>query len=256
MFSHEEYCDLADEEINRFAELIPGADPTLRVPACRRWRLEDLIHHTGAIHRWATGLVADRARRGVAIALTDDWDPGTDAAARAGWIASGGKRLLDTLRTADPDIAMWAWGTDKHVRFWSRRMTHETGVHRADAELALGREPRFAAGVAADGVSEFLENLWRARAWRWNIGKLRGQGETIRLASADTPDEWTITLGHGAPAWSRHGPGEGQQPDVTVHADVTDLYLMSWGRYKWSDSRCHVTGDTALLQRWQRNSAV
>ncbi|MGE5286077.1 MAG: maleylpyruvate isomerase family mycothiol-dependent enzyme [Micromonosporaceae bacterium] len=260
MFTHDDYCDLTGEEIARFAKLIRGADPGLRVPACRRWRLEDLIHHTGAIHRWATGLVAGRARRGRAIAETDDWDPDASAAGRAGWIAFGGKRLLDTLRTTDPDTAMWAWGADKHARFWSRRMTHETGVHRADAELALGREPRFTTAMAVDGVSEFLENLWYARAWRWSLGKLRGNGEKIRLVSTDTGDEWAITLGDSAPVWSRRapneGPGEGPDANVTVRADATSLYLMSWGRYKWNDARCDVSGDTGLLRHWQRNSAV
>jgi hypothetical protein len=32
---------------------------------------------------------------------------------------------------------MWAWGPDKHARFWSRRMLHETAVHRVTGDPTL-----------------------------------------------------------------------------------------------------------------------
>ena len=32
---------------------------------------------------------------------------------------------------------MWAWGPDKHARFWPRRLLHETAVHRGDAYLLM-----------------------------------------------------------------------------------------------------------------------
>ncbi|MQA17429.1 MAG: hypothetical protein GEV09_25995, partial [Pseudonocardiaceae bacterium] len=61
----------------------------------------------------------------------------------------------------------------------------------SDLELAAECAPGFAVETAADGVSEFFVNLWKARSWRWDIGKLRGDGETIRLRSSNTSDEWT-----------------------------------------------------------------
>jgi uncharacterized protein (TIGR03083 family) len=255
-FSHLDYCGLAGGEVDRFAALIPDADPALRVPTCGRWKMRDLVHHTGAIHRWADGLVAALARKNRARAETDDWEPSATPAEQSAWIAAAHQGLLATLRAADPEARMYAWGADQHVRFWSRRMTHETGIHRADAELALGVEPSFRPAVAADGVGEFLANLWKARAWRWNIGKLRGEGEVIRLASTDTSDEWTITLELRGIPWSRHDPGDGPPSDVTVRAPATDLYLMVWGRYRCDDDRFVVAGDADLLAHWQRNSAV
>lgn len=147
------------------------------------------MHHTGSIHRWATGLVDTRARRMRRIKDTDDWERGLSPAAQAEWLCAGARPLLGALRSADPDEAMWAWGADQRVRFWSRRMVHETGIHRADAELALGLEPWFEPAVAADGVSEFFENLWRARAFRRSIGNPRGNGETLRFAATDTDDQ-------------------------------------------------------------------
>jgi hypothetical protein len=73
-----------------------------------------------------------------------------------------------------------------HARCWSRRMVHETALHRVDAELALGVEPRIHLAVAVDGVGEFLENLPRS-------GSLRGNGEQLRPAATDQPVHWTIT---------------------------------------------------------------
>ena len=57
------------------------------------------------------------------------------------WIRRGGTALLRTLRASDPADSMWAWGSDQHVRFWSRRQLHETLVHRFDLELAEGGRP-------------------------------------------------------------------------------------------------------------------
>lgn len=256
MFSHLEYCSLAGEEISRLADLARAVDPQLRVRTCGRWKMTDLVHHTGVVHRWADGLVSGLARRSRAMAETDDWQPAASWAEHVDWLTTAENNLLVTLRAADPNERMYAWGVDRHVRFWSRRMAHETGIHRADAELAAGAEPEFRRDFAADGVSEFLENLWRARAWRWNIGKLRGSGEVIRLVSADTADEWTITAGPKEVLWSRHDPGCGPRADVTVRAPAAELYLMVWGRYRSSDTRLAVVGDTELLRHWQRNSAV
>lgn len=256
MFSHLEYCTLVGEEISRLARLARSSDPQLPVRTCGRWKMKDLVHHTGAIHRWADGLVSGRARKSRARADTDDWQTAASPAEQADWLAAAEDGLLVTLRFADPDERMYAWGADQHVRFWSRRMVHETGIHRADAELAMGAEPVFRPDVAADGVSEFLENLWKARAWRWNIGKLRGNGEVIRLASADTPDEWTITAGPNEILWSRHDADCGSRADVTVRARASDLYLTVWGRYRSTDARLAVGGNAELLRHWQRNSAV
>lgn len=56
--------------------------------------------------------------------------------------------------------------------------------------------------------------------------------------------------------WARHLRDEGPKADVTVSATAAELYLLAWGRYKGSDDRYSVRGDQALLETWQRNSAV
>jgi hypothetical protein len=176
------------------------------------------------------------------------------------------------LRAADPDARMWAWGPDNHVRFWSRRMLHETAVHRVDAELSLGVEPHIDPAVAADGIDEFLENLPRSRP-------LRGNGEQLQLVATDQPDHWTITRQPTTFTWTHRHPGRQAHPDprtpdprtpdqpcpepapaptttVTVHATTTDLYLFLWGRRPPTDPRLVVTGDPALLTHWRQHAVI
>jgi hypothetical protein len=52
------------------------------------------------------------------------------------------------------------WTPTPHgdAMFYARRFTHETAVHRADAELALGLPFRLAPEMAADGIEEWLES--------------------------------------------------------------------------------------------------
>jgi uncharacterized protein (TIGR03083 family) len=184
IYSHQRFCDLASDEITRLATAVDGPDPATPVPTCGRWTMADLVQHIGHIHRWAAAMVADlsptrHSRKKADLPLPAD--PATWPA----WLAEAQTTLIPALRAADPDARMWAWGPDKHARFWSRRMVHETAVHRVDAELALAVEPEIDPAVATDGISEFLENLPRSRA-------LHGNGEQLHLFASDHPGHWTI----------------------------------------------------------------
>jgi hypothetical protein len=129
-----------------------------------------------------------------------DWPLPADPADYADWLAEA--RTVPVLRAADPDASMWAWGADQHVRFWSRRIAHETAVYRVDAEIARDRGSRVDPAVAVDRVGEFLENLPRARRFARDVRHLRGDGELIRLTATDRPDEWTIRLRPDGFEWS------------------------------------------------------
>jgi uncharacterized protein (TIGR03083 family) len=168
-------------------------------------------------------------------------------------VAEAQTLLVPVLRAADPEARMWAWGPDKHVRFWPRRMLHETAVHRVDAELALGIEPLVDPAVAVDGVEEFLENLPRSRA-------LRGEGERLRLRATDQPEGWTVTLGPERFGWVGGEPDGGAAGAatraVTVQATAAGLYLLLWRRRPPTDARVGVGGDRALLAHWLQHSVV
>jgi uncharacterized protein (TIGR03083 family) len=278
-YPHERFCDLAAGGVARFAEVVRGADPATPVRTCGRWTLADLIQHLtrlahyrdvrrdrlqgsrglgnaqaslGHVHRWAAGMVAELARTRHRRRKADLPLP-PDPATWPGWVAEAQRLLVPVLRAADPEARVWAWGPDKHVRFWSRRMVHETAVHRVDAELALGIEPLVDPAVAVDGVEELLENLPRSRA-------LCGNGERLRLRATDQPEGWTVTLGPERFDWVGGGPDRGPAGAatraVTVQTTAAELYLLLWRRRPPTDGRFEVSGDRALLAHWLQHSVV
>jgi uncharacterized protein (TIGR03083 family) len=252
MYSHQRFCDLASAEIARFAAVIRGADAATPVPTCGRWKLADLVQHLAQIHRWVAGMVAELSRTRHSRKKADLPLP-ADPATWPDWLAEAQTLLVPVLRAADPEARMWAWGPDKHVRFWSRRMVHETAVHRVDAELALGITPQVDPMVTVDGVEEFLENLPRSRS-------LRGDGEQLRLVASDRPDRWTIIRRPAGFEWTR-GEADGDPPGaavawVTVRASTAELYLLLWGRWPHTDGRYAVAGDRGLLAHWQQHAVI
>jgi uncharacterized protein (TIGR03083 family) len=249
-WAHEQYCDALEADITRMADAVRGSDLATRVPTCPDWSLADLAEHTGIIHRWAAEMVRqlsperlDRERMDVPVPAPE---------ARADWLAAGAEEVVAAFRAADPDAPMWAWGADQHARFWPRRMLHETTVHRADAELALGRDPVIDAAVAVDGIDELLENLPHAARFRPDVRELRGKGESLHFHCADADGEWTIRLEPEGFSFERdHAKGT-----VAVRGAAADLLLLLYGRREATDDRFDRFGDDALLSRWLEHSAL
>jgi uncharacterized protein (TIGR03083 family) len=148
---------------------------------------------------------------------------------------------------------MWAWGADQHVRFWSRRMVHETIVHGADSALARGEVPALDPSLAVDAIDELLDNLPTAGYFAPNVAELRGGGETIHLHCTDVDGEWMIELGAHGYRWE-HAHGKGT---VAVRGAAGDLELLLYGRLRADDeTRFARFGDLALFDRWLTNSAL
>ena len=251
-FDHAAYCDAVAVEAGRFVEAVRGLDPEARVPTCPEWSAADLMRHTGTVHRWAGNQVAALTPKRIPSDEMDLAIP-SDPSGLPDWLADGGSFVVDALRAKDPDIEMWAWGADQHVRFWSRRMLHETAVHRADAEFTAGRHPHIAREVAVDGIDEFLENLPMARRWNERVGELLGKGERLTFRATDRERAWTITLEPNAFAWDHTGA----PADVSVEAAASDLVLFVYGRLDPADpARFKVEGDQGLLAFWRERSSL
>jgi uncharacterized protein (TIGR03083 family) len=248
---HHEHVSALVDEIASFVEAIDGSDLATPVPSCPGWDLAELIRHQGTVHRWAEWHVRHVAQERHASETLGIAAPDDDRQLVA-WLAAGGAELVDTLRASDPDAAMWAWGTDQHARFWSRRQVHETLVHRADAQLALGLVPILDARLAVDAIDELFDNLPRAAYFAPNVAKLVGAGETLHLHCTDTDGEWMIhLLPDGFSYEHAHGKG-----DVAVRATAGDLLLLTYNRYARSDDRFEIFGDTDLLDQWLTNAAL
>jgi uncharacterized protein (TIGR03083 family) len=250
---HWEHCDLLAVEVERFAGLIgsrPDAPAPFKVPVltCPGWSIGDLTAHLGTVHRWAEHLVRLRAHERVSSSDMGLGEP----QATAEWLRSGGEVLVKTLRAADPDAPMWAWGADQHVRFWSRRQLHETLVHRTDVELALGLVPEASPAVAADAIDEFLVNLGPSAHFSPRVKALRGVGERLSLQATDQGREWSVTLrpegfAIGGPA----GPA-----NATVSGPALDLLLVLYRRLPLDEGGVLTTGDRSLIELWWANSAL
>jgi uncharacterized protein (TIGR03083 family) len=249
-WEHQAYCDAVESEIARFVDVAREADPAARVPTCPDWDAAALFDHIGTVHRWAERHVDVLPSERIPSA-TMNITPPEDPAGFPDWIAEGGARLVSTLRRSDPAAGVWGWGSDHSVLFWSRRQLHETAVHRADAEFALGRSPVIDAAIGVDGVDEFLDNLPFAVYFAPSVKDLRGNGEQIALRSNEAA--WLITLGPDGFTWTHGEVNAG----VTVKADAGDLLLFTYGRRK-PDDTAHLTieGDRALLDRWIENSSI
>jgi len=244
----ERCTDLAVAEIRRMADLCRGADPSTSVPSCPEWDLAELLRHAGTVHRWAATMV-ERSSQERLSREDMDWERPEDPNALAEWLAEGADFVEPRFRGADPGTPMWAWGWPKTAAFWPRRMLHETGVHRADAELALGHEPAFDPEIAADGVDELLDNLPHARYFAPRIAELKGGG-AIALRATDTGDAWRIELKPDGFRWAR----DNGDADATLATPASELLLTVYGR---RPARAEsVTGDTALLEHWLANSAL
>ncbi|WP_439385893.1 maleylpyruvate isomerase family mycothiol-dependent enzyme [Amycolatopsis lexingtonensis] len=129
------------------------AGPAAPVPNCPKWTVHDLVTHLAFVHGLVVGLAVNRPAK---PAPPPGWDD------VLGWW--DGQRLA--LREAlgrNPEAPAFSPypGFTATVGDWTRRMAHETAIHRLDAESALAAAPetRFSPGFANDGIDEFLTYL-------------------------------------------------------------------------------------------------
>lgn len=249
---HAAYCDALEREVARFTALVRDVDPATPVPSCPGWDVGKMTKHLGTAHRWSRSLVENRRTEAMDTRSLDLGLP-ADRADYPGWLQQGGEALVATLRAADPDEPVWAWGADQHARFWSRRMLFETLLHGVDAELALGRAPDIDAALAVDGINELLENLDHVPGFTERFAALGFDGESVHLHSTDAEGEWMVTLGTGDFGWE-HGHGKGT---VAVRGSAADLLLLVYHRrHVDDDGRYACFGDTAVLGRWLESTAL
>ncbi|MDF5758509.1 maleylpyruvate isomerase family mycothiol-dependent enzyme [Spongiactinospora sp. TRM90649] len=248
LWTHADYARAAGAEITRMADTTARHNMSAPTPTCPGWDLGALIAHTGTIHRWAAAMVRDLADRRYDRRTMEFGEP-EDRTAYPEWLRAGAGILQEALSAQDPDAPMWVWGGDPHVRWWSRRQLHETVVHRADAEIAIGVAPEIDEDIAADGVEEFFDVLPHA-TWAPGLRELSGEGETISW-QADTGAGWLVTLQPDGFSYERSWePG-----DVTVRAAASsDLQLLAWGRRRADDYS--IEGDSALLDWWLSHTAI
>jgi uncharacterized protein (TIGR03083 family) len=246
----ERYCAEILSSTDTLAGLVDGADMTKTVPTCPAWTLRQLATHAGRAQRWAAEIVATRAARPIPFREVPDGRLPDDPARDAPWLRAGAERLVTTLRQAGSD-PVWTFAGPGPASFWARRMANETAVHRADAELAAGREPVFAPDLAADAIDEWLSFLCSPEPGQEDprLGALP-DGAVLHVHATDDgladAGEWLVRR-DGSRITVRHGHAKG---DVAVRGPAGRLLLVLLRRLPPQTDGVQVLGDSGLLSAW------
>lgn len=249
--SFDRYCAEIVAQTELLASCLDGADAATRVPSCPEWNLSELLRHVGRVHRWAEETVRTRATgpqsmeqfQGPASDLSED------IAALGGWLVEGATRLADALNQAGPDTQLWTPIPGGTSRFYARRFTNETAIHRADAALALGAPYQLDNAIARDALDEWMELGSMAmdpeqQPW---VRELLGPGRTLHLHATDTEAaDWFIDLTGDSISW-RHG---GEPAAVEISGPLTDVLLLVLKRLPADIASVKVSGDTQLFEFW------
>ncbi|MFE1310448.1 maleylpyruvate isomerase family mycothiol-dependent enzyme [Streptomyces sp. NPDC058755] len=242
-----EFLETLDREGRLLAAAAELAGTDAKVPTCPEWQVKDLLRHTGAVHRWATALVADAHT--APRPLADG--PDLDGAELVAWYRDSHRRLVETLAAAPADLECWTFHpapSPSPLAFWTRRQAHETAVHRYDAEAARGGTASpIATEFAADGIDELLRGF-HARP-RSRVRTEQPRVLRVRAADAGADAVWTVRLSAQPPVTSRDGSGEAE---TELAGPADQLYLALWNRMPVPD----VTGDPALAALWRERSGI
>ena len=217
-----------------------------RVPTCPDWSIEDLTRHLGTVHRWATMLVCERATSRISLSTMSIDSDVVDVQ----WLRSGGRALVEVLRSANPDDPMWAWGADQHVRFWSRRQLHETFVHRLDLELASRTLSYVDPVIALDATDEFLGNMKSDGDISLHARDGR-ESESFRITATAPSGQWNVRLG----ADDYEFVDASGTPDAELSGPVVELLKVLLHRSDVANSDVGVTGDETLAHYWLSRTA-
>ena len=225
------------------ASAAAAADPQAPVPTCPEWRTRDLVRHTGAVHRWATRVVAEGRREPWNASLDEvvgTWPPDDELAA---WLGQGCDTLEAAVRAAPADLACWTFlPAPSPLAHWARRQAHETAIHRVDTELAAGTlVTPIDAPFAADGVDELLTCF----APRRRTGLTAPTPRTLSVSCTDDEASWLVRLDADGITATADPAGTGVAADCRVRGTACELYLALWNR--GGSGRLAVSGDRGPL---------
>jgi uncharacterized protein (TIGR03083 family) len=206
------------------------------VPTCEDWDVGALVRHVSRVYSRIGFFVRNRvSERPESLPDLPAGDP-VDVL----------RELLDQLVTVftetDADAPVWTWVFEApgNARFWARRMTHESAVHRYDAQSAHGLEQPIDAELASDGIDEFVDVILPRVYERMETAAPTG---TIGLHSTDG-GTWTLALETNR----ARRIVEVSDPDVSLSGPSSALLLAAWGRAPWTS--LNVTGDVEVAERW------
>lgn len=238
--TREMYLRAVRDEASRLAA-VDADQLLLPLPHIDGWTVHNVVGHTGWVNRWVALTVDAELDDPPERALVPEPPAGPDVIP---WFEESVRLVLGALETNDPDRQVSTFTGPQPVSWWTRRMAHETSMHRWDAEASFTSPEPIDSAMARDGIEEIFEIFAPARL---QYETLQGNGETIHLHATDIDDgEWLVTLGAEKIEWERSHT----KADVAAKGPVSDLLLLLWSRLP--PSRLDTFGDASLLDRWQQ----
>ncbi|KAA0099586.1 maleylpyruvate isomerase family mycothiol-dependent enzyme [Mycolicibacterium sp. P1-18] len=223
---HQEYVGALRDQAALFSAALRHSASDSPVPSCPDWTALDLARHVVQVYAHKAAVL----RAGTAVSGSD-----VDAAGDASLPEALERHdtvvadLADVLAGMHPDDAAWTWmegAGESTVGAWARRMAHEAFVHRADAELTVGRTiTPVDAAFAVDGLNEVL--TWMAGDPDVVAEDQGGVGSAGSVLFDCGHVAWLVELGEGTHVVT---PAVGTSADVRIGADPMALDLLSWGR--------------------------
>jgi len=231
---------LREGELTATAASRAGLNPA--VPSCPGWTVGDVVGHLGGVYRWATTILVEERQVAMALeeraALREVWPAGD---LLLPWFRDVCRSAVGALQSADPHLDCWTFlPADSPRAFWARRLAHETGVHRADVEAAVGAVSPFPVPVALDGIEEMLFGF-AARKRSLPVDSPR----ELRLCPTDAEVGWRVSLAPDGVHVSRER-GDG---DCRVTGTASSLFLLLWNRPM--PTEVEVSGDHLVIDLWR-----
>ena len=218
-------------------------DRDARIPWSDRWTVRSVARHVAGAHHVVAGIIHGRPTADFGLFDSLEQPPKDDPGFPA-WFAAGTDALCDALRSTDLDEPCWtSMPAGRGVRYWLRRLTHETLVHRWDAELGAGMDHApVDALVAADGVDEYLTlavPLIRK-------GRRSPAGPAVHISCTDVEGSWHLQFdGDGGCRVSVASvPVAG-----TLRGPAVGLLLLLYARESLAEAGVEFDGDPSILER-------
>ncbi|MFP5316600.1 MAG: maleylpyruvate isomerase family mycothiol-dependent enzyme [Actinomycetes bacterium] len=223
---YDRYRELMAEDFERLLEVTASAESRgqlgTQIPACPEWDIEQLARHTALVYLQKAETVRTGSKP------QGRWIPEEILQLGPADILSTCYQQLtsqfDSHEPSDP-AESWVAG-DQTVGFWIRRLTHETAVHRYDAEAALGDPQPIDTELAVDGIDEVLTVMFdRGRAAQGADAVPAGVTGSLVLESGGKT--WSVRL---LPTDVDISRDAGVSSDTVITGTPNDLLLWLWGR--------------------------
>lgn len=224
------------ENYLRLRELAEG-DLAAAVPSCPGWTMADLISHVAHVYLHKVETMRHNSS-------PDPWPPPPTGETEAQLLERGYRELQAEFSARPVSEPVFTWyAPDQTVGFWLRRMTHETVVHRWDAELAAEVPSKPIPGdLALDGIDEALSIFvaWACAQWPEDFAEELAKGDGAVAVSAGS-DRWLVSW--DSSAVSAAISDNAADAEVAGSPDAVLRWL--WGRV--DESAVVITGDPAKV---------